>query len=1204
MNERDAKHAIRDALVVFASGPLAENATRLLNTLGYSSNRTLALSPNSADAFVEVFRDRIPDVRRTRERASMDEWLTVDLLFQLTGDDLSEGGQSVMQFGGSDVGTTIMESYLFFAIHLAKTEYTRTQLSVITREMNRVFPMPVMLLFQHGQSLTLAVIDRRLHKRDGSKDVLEKVTLIKDISAANPHRAHVDVLYDLSLPAIHERKSPSSFQQLHDAWREALDTSELNKRFYTELANWYFWASEHVAFPTGAGDDEEARTATGLIRLLTRLIFVWFVREKGLVPDDLFDRDKLEDIVKWEADDNSTYYKAILQNLFFATLNQENPANRRFRGRRERREDGDFLVHSVYRYEDRFHAPTAALEMFSSVPFLNGGLFECLDHGTEAGLVRVDDFSDRPDNELRIPDFLFFGDETEVDLNKAYGTKGRKHKARGLLHILNAYKFTVTENTPIEQEVALDPELLGQVFENLLAAYNPETGTTARKETGSFYTPRNVVNYMVDESLLAYFHTKLDELFSREDLEADLRILLAYTDEPPPFDPTECELITDAIDELKVLDPACGSGAFPMGVLHKLVYILGKLDPGNRRWKERQLAKVADIDVQEAKEEARKRIERSFQNDQLDYARKLYLIENCIYGVDIQPIAVQIARLRCFVSLVVDENVDEDEDNFGILPLPNLETRFVAANTLIPSPTQGHLGGDSIRELESELTRVRHDHFQARTLSDKRRCRDEDARIRREIRRLMGDAPWVSDADADTITAWDPYSQTESSGFFDPEWMFNVTEGFDVVIGNPPYVRQEKIDKELKPRMKDIYDCYTGVADLYVYFYESGVRFLRAGTGVLTFISSNKYFRANYGAKLREYLGSRLTVRRVIDFGDAPIFKAIAYPSIVMVQNAAPKDNASAVLTWDKEASLDDFEETVAADSFPMPQTALSTDSWRLERPEVLALLGKLRATGTPLSEYVNGRFYRGVLTGLNQAFVIDTATRDRLIAEDPTSAEIIKPFLRGRDVKRWRATSAGLWLIFARRGIDIGRYQAVLKHLSQYRKRLMPGVPGGRKPGSYEWYEIQDTVAYWQEFETPKIIYPDIYQHQSFAFDTSGALGANTCYFIPTDEVWLCGLLNSTCVEWFYALVSAKVRAGYLRAFKDYIAQIPVPDSGNREGLEELVHRISAAKADDPTADVSSLEREIDERVYALYGLSAEEVRLIEHGVETDPPA
>ncbi len=265
------------------------------------------------------------------------------------------------------------------------------------------------------------------------------------------------------------------------------------------------------------------------------------------------------------------------------------------------------------RYESYFKDPQVFLKLVEDkVPFMNGGLFECLDKpdphlkGRQGGdvILYEDGFSDRPDNLLRVPDYIFFDGDQHADLSDELGDKKQKDvPVKGLINILKAYKFTVTENTPIEEDIALDPELLGQVFENLLASYNPETKTTARKQTGSFYTPREIVDYMVDESLMAYFSTHLNGVQRALPVvptatgEArctpdKLRALLSYNDLPNPFNETETTQLINAIDNCKILDPACGSGAFPMGILHKLVHILHKLDPQNQRWKERQLEKA------------------------------------------------------------------------------------------------------------------------------------------------------------------------------------------------------------------------------------------------------------------------------------------------------------------------------------------------------------------------------------------------------------------------------------------------------------------------------------------------------------------------------------------------------------------------------------------------------------------------------------
>jgi hypothetical protein len=308
--------------------------------------------------------------------------------------------------------------------------------------------------------------------------VLEKVTLIKDIRSAAPHRAHLDILFELSCEEVSRRHPVTNFLELHRAWQNVLDIQELNKRFFRELANWYFWAVQEVEFPEDAEADRDIRSATSVIRLLTRLMFVWFLKEKQVIPDALFDKAVLDEYLKYDDATGSTYYKAILQNLFFATLNTEmakdNPHSRKFVHRQ-------YGVQGFYRYSRFFYDQDTALELFRDIPFLNGGLFENLDKqvGTPQE-VRIDCFSDRRDNEarLKVPDRLFFGEEAEIDLSQIYGDTRRRHeKVKGLIPLLKSYKFTIAENTPVEEEIALDPELLGKVFENLLASYNPETRT-------------------------------------------------------------------------------------------------------------------------------------------------------------------------------------------------------------------------------------------------------------------------------------------------------------------------------------------------------------------------------------------------------------------------------------------------------------------------------------------------------------------------------------------------------------------------------------------------------------------------------------------------------------------------------------------------------------------------------------------------------
>ncbi len=1033
MHETHIQTDIQHALHHFTDGNFAENATDLLKVLGYESQRTLNQEANTPEAFREDFD---PDKAINPKKARLHEWHTVDFLFQLTADEIRQHTQEMITFHeDAGVNASIYQSYLFLAIKLKGDTYSRTALANITREINKLYAMPALLIFQHGQSLTFSIINRRPSQREPELDVLEKVTLIKDIDVGSPHRAHLDILADLSLDALYYRYEFTNFLELHQAWQKTLDTSELNRRFFKEIADWYFWAIDRVTFPSDAGDDETVRNATCIIRLITRLIFVWFLKEKDLVPNTLFDEEAITELLTSLDAEESTYYKAVLQNLFFATLNQEmntseKPNNRKFRG--EGRQH--YNITSLYRHKRYFRDPEAALCLFETIPFLNGGLFECLDKPdpTDAKtILRIDGFSDRDDNPLCVPNELFFSEPQSVNLNAVYGTKNSRYTVRGLIHILNRYKFTIAENTPIEEEVALDPELLGQVFENLLAAYNPETGTTARKQTGSFYTPREIVNYMVDESLIAYLKTgfpldkggrgvtsdtsgfPLDK--GGRGVDTKLRHLLAYNDEPHQFTDTEVEHLITAIDTLKILDPACGSGAFPMGILHKLVFLLSKLDPRNAQWRQRQIDRVQaaittseKIDDSTFRESAIAELEReiesineAFERNALDYGRKLYLIENCIYGVDIQPIATQIAKLRFFISLIVEQKIDDARENRGVRPLPNLETKFVAANTLlgVEKPAQMTFRNPEIDSKEKTLEEVRRRHFTARTPRTKERYRNRDAELRAEISALLQQDGFPSET-TEKIANWDPYDQNATADFFDPEWMFGITEGFDVVIGNPPYVRQEKI-KSLKPALKQHYTCYTGAADLYVYFYERGLQLL-SPNGIHTFICSNSWLDVNYGAPLQKYLLDN-TVGGVICHSEAEReFESADINTIVSIlSNGTPDaDSCMRFLTFNTFIGDPDVqnrrERTRTYTELAQAGTRenrYTGDKWGgkyLRAPDIYwTILEKGKDKLVRLGDIAEVR--RGFTTGANEFFYLDAER----IQEWGIESEYLKPVIK-----------------------------------------------------------------------------------------------------------------------------------------------------------------------------------------------------------------
>lgn len=674
----------------------------------------------------------------------------------------------------------------------------------------------------------------------------------------------------------------------------------LTKEFYQELSDWYALAIQVVIFPGEYNceniDQKDEHRSKNVIRLLTRLLFVWFLKQKGLIPWELFDEDYLKDnliknfdpqnkneLYKFESS-TSIYYKSILQNLFFATLNcpivSNSSEDQRERGFRRSNWYGQgFGTDFLMRYKNLFSNPEHFLELVNKqVPFLNGGLFDCLDDKQNKSYI--DGFSDNllKPNLLIVPDFLFFGDEgKEYDLSEFYGDKKKKKTTvYALLDILKKYNFTIEENTPFDQEVSLDPELLGKVFENLLASYNPETKSTARKQTGSFYTPREIVQYMVDESIIAHLKRTVSS-----DYEEEYRKLISYTDEEYAFSEEMKIQIIKSIQSCKVLDPACGSGAFPVGILQQMVHILSQLDSDNEIWKTliynesmKQLGtSLKDNSVDECKV-IQADIKRNFDDsiNRPDYARKLYLIEKCIYGIDIQPIAVQISKLRFFISLVVDQKpTSNNNDNFGIRPLPNLESKFVAANTLI-SLDKGDINifdNERISKLQSRLIQFSHRIFGAKSIKTKNRYKAKVVEIQLEISQWLEKNGDIGNEEARLMRQWKMFDQNSSSPFFHSQWMFGVKNGFDIVIGNPPYGTSIKGDyrKQILSSLGKVPDY-----EIYYYFIEVAKKVL-VSKGFLSYIIPNTFLFNTFAANYRLKLLDEWKLHEVLDCSKFSIFE-------------------------------------------------------------------------------------------------------------------------------------------------------------------------------------------------------------------------------------------------------------------------------------------------------------------------------------------
>ena len=1121
------------------------------------------------------------------------------------------------------------DGLLVLAVELNTQKVTRTELSTLTRLINRYAKgMPVAVLFRYGNHIALANAERTEYKqafREGEK--IGKVSILKDIDTLNPHRGHLDILETLKIPA-----KIKTFKDLYKHWQEVFNVSTLNKKFYNELFTWYQWTiSEEVGvtYPndTQTDQDDRVQLEEQIIRLITRVLFVWFIKQKQLVPNELFEEDSLNQLLK---DFNptslseGTYYNAILQNLFFATLNKK-VTERAFAKAKNTRD-----VKTLYRYEEMFNcSEEEVIKLFAPIPFLNGGLFECLDKdkGNDGVRYHLDGFSrnDRrsPANEhythrAFVPNAVFFD------------------KEKGLFPLLNRYHFTIEENTPNEIQVALDPELLGNVFENLLGAFNPETKESARKQSGSFYTPKEVVNYMVDESLKAYLKNHLPHI-AYENIEA----LFEDTDLPMEWleYPTNCQKVVDVLESIKILDPACGSGAFPMGILNRMVYLLEKLD---------------------------------FNNKRSLYELKLHLIQNCIYGIDIQKIASQISKLRFFISLIVEqsETSDSSEDNYGIETLPNLETKFVTANTLIrlkleeQSDTLTLFDNDDpeLKKLKKELLDIRYNHFYAKTVAEKIKYRKDDEDKRNQIKKHIWDnltkpntehigiwekeilrlqkelekykdekweeiqqsdlfgevtlikidlnrtkrrdiedrirylqgliekeyhkiAPKGLQEELNTLASWNPYEQNGEAKFFDPEWMFGISDGFDIIIGNPPYVQlQNNGGKLAKLYEGQGFKTFARTGDIYCLFYEKAHQLLKQG-GICNFITSNKWMRAGYGQATRKFFLKHTNPLILIDFAGIKVFEtATVDVNILLYVKEKPTFN-----TWGCTIKDNELKKLSLYVRQHGGKTTFSSDeSWVILSEIEQRIKAKIEAIGTPLKEW-NISINYGIKTGFNDAFIINGEKRAELIAQDPKSAEIIRPILRGRDIKRYGYEFADLYIIttFPSLKIDIELYPAVKQHLLSfgYDRLKQTGEKGARKKTNNKWFETQDSIGYWEDFYKQKIVWLELTDKPKFTIDMKDHFSLAGTFLLTTDFgiYTILATLNSKLIEWLFDGMCNSSGTGTNQWKKFVVERIPIPKTSidKEEEIKQLIQSNNFIEA--------------DKFIYELYNLDNEEISFIE---------
>ena len=906
----DLRQAIQSALQAFTTQPLRDASLALLKTLGYNSDRKLNI-----DSLSEL-KDHLDTGNFLREEnAHLSLWKSVHLLFQLTKSELAPSASGDL---GLKLETPfelrrdgkVIESYIFFAVDLHTRAdglpHNREIYSNITRALNRLIPQPVLVVFREDSRLSIAVINRRRNLRDGTRDVLTRVSLIRDISVHSPHRAHLDLLQRFSLHALSAESSISTFSDLDTAWQKIFSVQELKNSFYKSLSAWFRWAITEIQLaqlPDQTPDTPKNRdraTQEFTVRLICRTLFTWFIKEMRLIPAELlelYDTAENRRVLTKDGDTHSFlegnhYYRAILQNIFFQSLNR--PMDQRRKSGTEASNDREVTSPDLKKlaYIGKQNLPeNFDYSLFDRIPYLNGGLFDAL---PEDNLK----FTHEEGNAFKVPNKLFYARREDGYTLLGEGRRAAAQPMEGLNRIFDRYRFTVAENTPLEEDVALDPELLGLVFENLLAEIDPDdeaAARTARKESGSYYTPRRFVDYMVNEALHLHLRTVFEKNAATP---ADLQLLsqLFYDLDPnADFSPIAARVV-DALEAVRVLDPACGSGAFPMGMLNRMVELLRCVDPTAELWKHRLLSRIPAV--------FREQIAREMEAKSYNYLRKLGLIQKNLYGLDIQPLATLIAKLRFFLTLVVEQEVHlgDSTNNYGLASLPNLETNLICANSLVD--TDHSLLSSSVL---AELRQAREEYYQPTTTRNRR---DELAKsigeklasifpgfaekakgvmpsgattMDRENMRRQQDAYWLAE--------WFKHA-TIAAPFFNVETFFPelVDDGgnrhpapFHIVIGNPPY-GGTKIEDNVKEFLglgsKDPYGAFIA-------------RFLGdparptplADGGVLSYIVSDTFMTIKTHRPLREQMLRHRIHKMIRVAGDT--FKATVNCAVILCQRGA-----------------------------------------------------------------------------------------------------------------------------------------------------------------------------------------------------------------------------------------------------------------------------------------------------------------------------
>ncbi len=820
---------------------------------------------------------------------------------------------------------------------------------------------------------------------------------------------------------------------------------------------------------TGFGEDEEDKRVF-VQTLFNRLMFVYFLSRKGWLQFG----NKTDYLNALWQDygkglGDGNFHRGRLRPLFFSGLN--NPNSRDL---------------------------TEGLRtVIGDVPFLNGGLFE------ETDLDRRDG--------ITVPD-------------EAIG--------EALTGLFGRFNFTVMESTPFDIEVAVDPEMLGKVFEELV---------TGRHDSGAYYTPRPVVSFMCREALKGYLEGQDTGIAT----DAIARFVDHHDTEG--IGVAQARRVAEALAEVTVVDPACGSGAYLLGMMQELI-------------------------------ELQVRLFNVTQDAKSLYDLKLEIIQRNLYGVDIDDFAVNIAMLRMWLSLAIDYEGATPE------PLPNLDFKVVCGDSLLgPDPSSGAevqvALGQNVAQMQ-RLGDLKGEFMRAKPGPGKDRLRADIESAKAELRESLGVVA------NDEVLNW----RVEFAE------VFGGGRGFDIAIANPPYVGLWKDAGRLGKLYGDCsYATFAKTGDIYQLFYERGCQMLRPDRGILAYITSNSWLKAEYGKSTRRYFTEKHTPLLLLELGKDVFESAIVDSSVLMLRSGGAAHPFRAV----------DMDR-VKTEEVPPPaelwgEVRPTGDArWSVMSSTEYTVLGKMLAKGTLLKDW-DVSIYRGALTGYNKAFIINEATRAKLIESDAQSEEIIKPVLRGKDIQRFRAEWDKLYLINPHNGygdvpaISIGDYPAIKIHLDEHYPQLKKRQDKGDTP-----YNLRN-CAYLDEFSKEKLVWIDLTKQGRFALVDGSMFCMDTTFFMTGESVrFLCAILNSTIATWFIQNTALTSGLGVTRWKKFTVERIPVPQlsEAKQRPFVRLVERILEAKAADPDADTNELELEIDRLVYALYGLTEEETTAVERAL------